>query len=152
MRWCRVAGLTLLVIVAADGAVSRPFARLRVVTDDGTLAWSAVVAVGDRFEVSFDHSAERCRWTQRYELDATLRVRQRDSVFPCYGAGMPRAAFDGSPVTWSPAGLVVGAPRVFDRIRMVNARTARIALQVRGSTIAIGDRLPDLAAFTVEVR
>jgi hypothetical protein len=41
---------------------------------------------------------------------------------------------------------------VFDRIRMVNARTARIALQVRGSTIAIGDRLPDLAAFTVEVR
>lgn len=129
-----------------------PTLRLAVLLADETVVWDGPVLAGERFDLVYRHSSEHCRWTHRYEVDARGGIRQRGSAFPCYGAGMPAASTDGSPVTLSDDGFEVAAPLDLGRVPMINSRGAAITLRHRARNIAIGDLMPDLAAFAIEVR
>ncbi len=139
----------LLLALDPDGAPA-PWLRLEVHAG-GRVVWAARALDGERFDVSFTHSSERCRWIHHFVADSH-GVRQLGSTFPCFGAGMPAASTDGSPVTRSADGFDVAAPLALGTLRMINWRPAAIALRHRSREIPIGERLPDFARFDITVR
>ena len=150
-RWQAACGAVALACAAAGGAPI-PAPRLAVVLADDTIVWDGPVRAGEAFDVAYEHSSERCRWTHHYEVGAGRRLLQLGSTFPCYGAGMPIASTDGSPVTRSAAGFDVAAPRALPRVPMMNSRRAAITLRHRARDVAIGDLVPDMDTFAIEVR
>ncbi len=118
----------------------------------GRVIWSTPLRAGEHFHVSFTHSSEGCRWTHHYAALDDGRVRQHGSTFPCVGPGMPTASTDGTPVRRTAAGYDMSAPRVLDRLTIMNWRPARITLQLGGRTWPVGEWLPDYEAFAIRVR
>lgn len=145
-----IAALIGLGLVLGAQAATSPW-RLELVAR-GDVVWSEPAHAGDRVDVSFTHSSEGCRWTHHYAVSEDGRLRQTGSTFPCVGPGMPTASTDATPVRRLPAGYQVAAPRLFDRISMMNWRPAEITLRFSGRTWPIGQWLADYEAFVMRVR
>ena len=58
MSRAAAACLAFVATVLDGSATPSAVARLRVVTADGIVAWSAPVVAGERFAVSVEHSSE----------------------------------------------------------------------------------------------
>ncbi len=142
-------GAAVLLTLAADAAPT-PWLHLEVRTGRGVV-WTTRTLAGERFDLSYTHSSERCRWVHHYVVDGR-GVRQVGSAFPCFGAGMPSASTDGTPVTRSADGFEVAAPLAIGSLRMMNWRPAAIRLRYRSHEIPIGDRLPDFETFEIVIR
>jgi hypothetical protein len=139
----------LLALAGPEGAGSE---RLEVVDERGRVIWSAPVHAGERFDVSFVHSHERCRWAQHYRIGVRGTIVQEASTFPCFGGGMPEAPPDHSKVIRTPAGYTTAAPLRIGALAMMNWRPAEVTLVRRGRAVRIGDRLQDYERFTIRVR
>jgi hypothetical protein len=126
--------------------------RLEVATGDGRIVWARTVHPGERFDVAFTHSAERCRWVQHYVIDLERGLWQSGSTAPCFGAGMRAAPADGQRVRRVAAGFETGAPLAVGVLRMVNWRAANITLAHRDRLWPIGERMADWSLFVVRVR
>jgi hypothetical protein len=151
----RVALLLSLLLLPAHADVHvRPDAlRLDVTLVDGRVVWSRPAAAGERFDIVFTHSSERCRWVQHYVIVAAGTLQQTGSAFPCFGPGMPSqpapaAGFFGR----SRDGYEAAAPLQLDTIRMMNWRPSAITIRHAGREWPIGEAMDDYAAFTVAVR
>lgn len=153
----RPRGLLVLLVTALAWAVLQPSHAaspllLEVATAEGLVIWTTTVQDGEPFELAFTHSSEGCRWHHRYLAVARGRIRQVDSVFPCFGAGMPSGPGEGMPLARTPDGYVSSAPLTLTAIPMLNWRRAQIDLQVRGQRWPIGQWVPDFGAFVVRIR
>lgn len=126
--------------------------RLEVATGDGRIVWAGTVRPGERVDVAFTHSAERCRWVQHYVIDLERGIRQSGSTSPCFGAGMRAAPAGGQPVRRLVAGFETSAPLAIGVVRMLNWRAADITLAHRGRLWSIGQRMADWSPFVVRVR
>lgn len=144
-RRLAAAGLAAVLVCAADAPAGH--FTLEVATAD-RVVWSAAVAEGDGFDIAFTHSAERCRWTQHYEVAAS-RIRQIGSTFGCFGAGMPALT---PPSRTTRDGYTVPAPARLSEIPMMNWAPAEITLTTRAGTVHLGPRMQDFEAFRVRVR
>lgn len=123
---------------------------LEVVADRGVV-WRAPIRLGERFDLSFLHSSERCLWTQHYR--ATVGgIWQESSTFPCFGAGMPSGSSDATPVLRTRSGYVVSAPRLIGEVPMLSWQRGDITLELRGRSVALSPVLDDFERFTVRIR
>jgi hypothetical protein len=118
----------------------------------GRLAWSTRVWRGEAFAVSFEHSAERCRWTQHYRVSAGGGIEQVSSTFPCIGAGMPWSSTDGSPAIRTREGYTLAAIRALQDIHMRNSLRARIRLVVGDQRVDVSGLFDDFQPFTLRLR
>ncbi len=118
----------------------------------GGVAWSARVRRGEAFAVSFEHSAEHCRWTQHYRVGADRRIEQVSSTFPCIGAGMPWSSTDGSPAIHTRDGYTLAARRVLEDVHMRNSLRARIRLVVGDQQVDVSGLFDDFQPFTLRLR
>jgi hypothetical protein len=121
--------------------------RLEVRLADGRVVWSAPTVPGERFDVAFTHSSERCRWVQHYIVGADRALRQTGSAFPCFGPGMPPTTSGRSA-----DGYEAAAAWRLEAIRMMNWRPSRITLRQGGREWPIGEAMEDYARFEVRVR
>jgi hypothetical protein len=125
--------------------------QLEVVSAGDRTVLAIPVHDGERVDVAFTHSSEKCRWTQHYEVRG-FHLDQVGSTFPCFGPGMPPASRDGGPLGWSRSGFTAFGGGRHDSIPMLYSRAADIRVVVRGTSTPVGDRLADFEAFTVRVR
>ena len=139
----------ILLALDPDGAPT-PWLRLEVLAR-GQVVWTRRALDGERFDLSYMHSSERCRWIHHFVVESH-GVRQLGSTFPCFGAGMPIASTDGTPVTRSADGFVVAAPLALGALRMINWRPAAITLRYRSHEIPIGELLSDFALFEITIQ
>lgn len=123
---------------------------LEVVTAQG-LVWRTAVRPGERFDLSFVHSSERCRWTHHYRATAS-GIWQEGSTAPCLGAGMWDGSSDGLAVIRAERGYVVSAPRLIGELSMLGSRRADIALALGARSVALSPMLRDFEPFTVRIR
>jgi hypothetical protein len=166
----------LLLSSQADVGSNVDALRLDVTLVDGRVVWSRPAAAGERFDIVFTHSSERCRWVQHYVIVAAGALQQTGSAFPCFGPGMPSqpapaarvnpsAAADAAPDPAAGAaagaagffgrsrdGYEAAAPLRLDTIRMMNWRPSAITIRHAGREWPIGEAMDDYAAFTVAVR
>jgi hypothetical protein len=145
-----LAGLIVAMLLGPD-VMDRP-PRLEVATGDGRIVWARTVRAGERFDVAFTHSAERCRWVQHYVIDLERGIRQSGSTAPCLGAGMRAAPADGQRVRRLAAGFETSAPLAIGVLRMINWRAADITLAHRDRLWRIGAGMADWSPFVVRVR
>ena len=124
--------------------------KVKVATSRG-LVWHAVIADGERFDLAFRHSSERCIWTQHYQATAA-GIWQEGSTFPCFGAGMPSAPADGSAVVRTGRGYFVRAPRLVGELSMLGSRRAEITCALGGRSVAPSPLVGDFEPFTVSIR
>ncbi len=147
-------GLIVLVAGAALGTGGDPAVRsglaLEVVTSRGVV-WRTAVRPGEGFDLSFVHSAERCRWTQHYRVTAS-GIWQEGSSFPCLGAGMWAGPGDEAPVVRTRLGYTARARRPIGELSMLNWARGDIVLQVRDLRVRLSSRLEDFEAFRLQVR
>ena len=136
-------------LVLGAGAAG-PARSLEVATGRGVV-WRAAIADGERFDLAFRHSSERCIWTQHYRATAE-GIWQEGSTFPCFGAGMPAASTDGSAVMRTEGGYFVRAPRLIGELPMLGWRRGEITIALGGRTVALGLLVGDFEPFTVSVR
>jgi hypothetical protein len=145
--------LIALAFVAAprtEGA-ARPL-YLEVAGQHGVL-WRANVDRYEDFKISFLHSSERCRWTQRYRVVAPGHIEQLDSTFGCYGSGMPAFAADGSAVVRTVEGYTVAARSDMGAgLSMMAWHPGDIKLAIRGHSVPIGGWFGDFESIFVRVR
>jgi len=144
------AAIVAATLVVGAGGAAGPARTLEVTTARGTV-WRAAIADGERFDVAFRHSSERCVWTQHYRATAE-GIWQEGSTFPCFGPGMPVASTDGSAVVRTARGYFVRAPRLIGRLPMLGWRRGEITMAVGGRTVALGPLVGDFEPFTVSVR
>ena len=136
-------------LVLGAGAAG-PARSLEVATGRGVV-WRAAIADGERFDLAFRHSSERCIWTQHYQATAA-GIWQEGSTFPCFGAGMPSVPADGSAVVRTGRGYFVRAPRLVGELRMLGWRRAEITIALGGRSVALAPLVGDFEPFTVSVR
>ena len=110
------------------------------------IAWSSHVRTGEPFSLSFEHSAEKCRWTQHYVVASGGRIEQVSSTFPCIGAGMPWSSSDGSPAVRTMDGYTLAALRLFHDIHMRNSLRAWIVLSVGDQRVDVSRLFDDFPA------
>ena len=137
-------------LVLGSGRAAGPARTLEVATAAGVV-WRTAIADGERFDIAFRHSSERCVWTQHYRATAE-GVWQEGSTFPCFGAGMPAGSTDGSPVVRTGLGYFVRAPRLIGQLPMLGWRRGEITIAVGGRMVALGPLVGDFEPFTVSVR
>jgi hypothetical protein len=145
--------LVLLLLAATPGpglARSGP-ALLEVRASGRGVVWRAPIADGERFELAFTHSVEHSRWIHHYAA-APGAIAQLGSTFTAFGAGMPPAAADGTPLVPTPDGYFAAAPMRIPVLRMLNSRAAEITLGHRGRLVALGRLFDDFEAFEIRVR
>jgi len=148
-----LAVLTVCALLTASRGDSAPGgACLLELVSGGRVAWSARVWRGEAFAVSFEHSAERCRWTQHYRVGVDRLIEQVSSTFPCIGAGMPWSSTDGSPAIHTRDGYTLAAIRPLQDIHMRNSRRARLRLAVDGRQVDVSRLFDDFQPFTLRLR
>lgn len=140
---------SLALVTGGRPAASR--ARMLEVVADRGVVWRAPLRLGDRFDLSFVHSSERCRWIQHYQATAA-GIRQESSTFPCFGAGMPSGSTDGTPVVRTGRGYVVAAPRLIGELSMLSWRRGDITLALRDRSYALSSMLDDFERFSLRIR
>jgi hypothetical protein len=121
--------------------------RLELLNERGRRVWVGPLAAGESFDVSFVHSAERCRWTQHYREHAR-RIEQTASTFPCYGAGMPT----DRPTETTAAGFRVAAVQDLRALVMWHSSVADITIGHRAAVHRVADHLNDGERFVLRVR
>lgn len=144
------AAIAAAMLVLGAGDTAGPARTLEVATAGGAV-WRAAVADGERFDLAFRHSSERCVWTQHYRATAE-GIWQEGSTFPCFGAGMPVASTDGAAVARTGRGYFVRAPRLIGELPMLGWRRGEITIALGGRTVALGPLVGDFEPFTVSVR
>jgi hypothetical protein len=139
-------------LVASQGDTGPRARHVLALVSGGRVAWSSPVRTGEAFTLSFEHSAEKCRWTQHYRVVSGGRIEQVSSTFPCIGAGMPWSSSDGSPAVRTPDGYTLAAFRLFDDIHMRNSLRAGIVLSVGDQWVDVSRLFDDFQPFTLELR
>lgn len=150
MRRSLLAFLTLLAFAGSSGRADDGL-RLEVVHRSG-VAWRAAVRRNEGFTLSFVHSSEHCRWTHRYEAAGPNRIRQIDSTFRCFGAGIPPFGADGSALVRGPHGYTAAARADLGDLSMMAWRAADITLTYRGRAVPIGVWFDDFDRIMLRVR
>jgi hypothetical protein len=149
------AGIRLVLVLAGASLAAltgpAPVRQLEVRDARDRAVLAIPVHDGERVDVAFTHSSEKCRWTQHYEVRG-FHFDQVGSTFPCFGPGMPTASWDGGPLGWGQSGFTAFGGGRLDSIPMLYSRAADIRLVVRGTSTRVGDRLADFEAFHVRVR
>jgi hypothetical protein len=138
-------------LMAARDGRSQVVHRLELVSEQA-IVWSGELRSGGLFEVSFEHSAEKCRWTQHYRAAGPGRIQQLSSTFPCIGAGMPWSSTDGSPAIRTREGYTLVAARTLADIHMINSCQGQILLSVGNQHVDVSSRMDDFQRFTLRIR
>ncbi len=123
---------------------------LEVATARG-LVWHTAVRPGERIDLSFLHSSERCLWTQHYRVTPS-GLWQQASTFPCVGAGMWSASSPAASAVHTARGYLVPAPRFIGALTMLSWRRGAIVLDLFDRSVRLSPMLEDFEAFTVRVR
>jgi hypothetical protein len=145
----RLGCLGAVLFVLADAGAGQTIHRLQIVDAGGATKWEAPVRPGERFDLTYIHSSERCRWTQHYTAGPGMRITQTASTFPCFGAGMPVA---GEVLRRSAEGFTVAAPRSVDAVDLMQWAPAGITLRYRHRAIPISSWFADYDAFSIRIR
>jgi len=147
----RILLLALALLLMTDAADRRDGLHLEIVGTGGPV-WHSVIQKHERFELSFVHSSERCRWTHRYYAADVGHIEQLDSTFTCFGAGMPVVTSDGSPLVRTRDGYVARAEADLGDLTLMAWRRGKITLAFRGNTVAFGPMFDDFERVTVRLR
>lgn len=145
-------GLLLLGVAVCRGDHPRAGRTLALeVVRDGVPVWRADLRPGEPFDLSFVHSAERCRWTHHYRATPS-GVWQEGSTAPCLGAGMWGASSEREPAARTEQGYLVRAPRLVGEISMLGSRRADLALTLGARCVRLSPMLRDFEPFSVRIR